>query len=91
MMAKKTKPIVFNYNKYLTLKEENDALKASIANLEIRCRIAESDHRKPGRWEYQQYEAEDREYCCSNCGHETDWMHKSPYCPECGSRMEVEE
>ena len=90
-MAKKTKPIAFNYNDYLTLEEEVKTLRDTIANLEIRCRIAESDHRKPGHWEHQQYEVAYREYRCSNCGYETDWLHKSPYCPVCGSPMEVEE
>lgn len=50
-----TKPIVFNYQEYLDLldkvsehgakildlTEENDRLKEKVANLEIRCRIAE--------------------------------------------------
>ena len=43
-----TKPIVFNYQDYVVLesqiadlREENDRLKEKVANLEIRCRIAE--------------------------------------------------
>ena len=43
------KPLVFNYRHYAELKEEheklleeNSKLKKDIANLEIRCRIAEA-------------------------------------------------
>lgn len=38
-----TRPTVFNYQDYECLKEENLKLKEQIANLEIRCRIAEAD------------------------------------------------
>ena len=41
-----TKPIVFNYQDYEDLKEENEKLKAEITNLKIRCRIAEADRTK---------------------------------------------
>lgn len=37
------KPIVFNYQKYKDLEEENARLREKIANLEVRCRIAEED------------------------------------------------
>lgn len=45
------KPVVFNYNDYLTLEEEVKALRATVANLEIRCRIAESEKPKTGPYE----------------------------------------
>ena len=37
------KPIVFNYGYYEKVVEENKKLKAEVANLLIRCRIAEED------------------------------------------------
>ena len=41
-----TKPIVFNYQDYEDMKKENEKLKDEIANLKIRCRIAEADRSK---------------------------------------------
>ena len=40
------KPTVFNYSDYERVVEENKKLKAEVANLLIRCRIAESDKPK---------------------------------------------
>lgn len=50
------KPIVFNYQNYERLLEENRKLKEDITNLQIRCRIAESEP-----------VAGDRD--CKNCRH----------------------
>lgn len=41
-----SKPIVFNYSDYEKVVEENKKLKAEVANLLIRCRIAEADRPK---------------------------------------------
>lgn len=41
-----SKPIVFNYGDYEKVVEENKKLKAEVANLIIRCRIAEADRPK---------------------------------------------
>ena len=100
------KPVVFNYNDYLTLEEEVKALRATVANLEIRCRIAESEKPKAGRWELKG-KPEELNVVCSECGGEAPFIKKtvdtgkgkrslgvlfeSEYCPRCGSRMEVEE
>ena len=40
------KPIVFNYNDYLKLKEEVDRLRQENTNLRIRMRIEEEDTRQ---------------------------------------------
>lgn len=40
------KPIVFNYNDYLKLKEEVDRLRQENTNLRIRLRIEEEDKRQ---------------------------------------------
>ncbi len=40
------KPIVFNYNDYLKLKEENEKLRQENTNLRIRMRIEEEDKRQ---------------------------------------------
>ena len=42
-----TKPMVFNYQDYVRLQEENKRLREENTNLQIRCRIAESE--KPDR------------------------------------------
>ena len=42
------KPIVFNYNDYLKLKEEVDRLRQENTNLRIRMRIEEEDKRQEG-------------------------------------------
>ena len=41
-----SKPAVFNYNDYIKMKEENQQLQEKIAQLQIRCRIAEEDLRQ---------------------------------------------
>ena len=41
-----TKPIVFNYTDYIKLQEECERLREEVANLQIRCRIAEADRPK---------------------------------------------
>lgn len=42
------KPIVFNYNDYLKLKEEVDRLRQENTNLRIRLRIEVEDKRQEG-------------------------------------------
>ena len=49
------KPTVFNYQDYVKLQEENKRLREENSNLQIRCRIAESE--KPDR-------------DCNNCKHQ---------------------
>lgn len=44
-----------------------------------------------GRWEYRDLAlAKSCVLSCSNCGH-MNFSYRTPYCPNCGAEMEVEE
>ena len=77
------KPIVFNYQKYKDLEEENTRLREKIANLEVRCRIAEEDKPKRGEWRDTGSGQE-----CSRC-HEIQYGYDNyrNFCPNCGADM----
>lgn len=84
------KPVVFNYNDYLTLEEEVKALRATVANLEIRCRIAESEKPKSGEWgkviDNETPNVTTWHYECDQCG-TGQYENGQRYCSNCGAKM----
>ncbi len=60
----------------------------TIEALEVAKRAVEESEVKHGEWKKIQNYA-----LCSNCKHEVNWGCKdfmSPYCPNCGARMDKE-
>lgn len=89
-----TKPTVFNYQDYVAqeaqitdLTEENGRLKEKVANLEIRCRIAESDD-PAAYWTDEEGNRDDKSgysLYCSGC---KQWSeYRGNYCINCGRKM----
>ena len=90
------KPIVFNYQDYKAQKAkiadltaENEKLKEQVADLQIRCRIAEKA-RETAYWADATggrfFDGNWNVAYCSKCGHADLTCHK--YCPDCGSLMD---
>ena len=92
------KPTVFNYQEYeaqkakiADLEAENEKLREQVANLQIRCRIAEAA-RETGKWEGGDIPNE-----CSECGaYWDDYVYGQEiwytgelpnFCPNCGACM----
>lgn len=50
-----------------------------------------SADRPTGKWELIESEHVENIYLCSNCRNYEAWgeTEKTPYCPQCGARMEV--
>ena len=72
------KPTVFNYQEYERVVEENKKLKAEVADLRIRCRIADGDkrdcnnckHHKPdgcSRWDCEYKPRMVEVVLCTDC------------------------
>ena len=89
------KPIVFNYQEYeaqkakiADLTAENEELKEQVANLQIRCRIAE-EARETAYWTDSIGNKDDfSEWCvyCSSCKSQSE--ERGRYCPICGRKMD---
>lgn len=82
------KPIAYNY-----VKAEDTINQLQSEVEQLRKLLAKCKQERSGRWidrylELGEGTSEVDRHECSECGYRVDWIHRSDFCPKCGSRME---